>query len=170
MEFKNDLVMCKVDFLKNCSGIRIIGTIPNRDIYKKVMLIAANPIDKMSSYSGTGLPYPCADIAFEGSKNNFEINASGNFNTEFSYPNSYYTVANKMKVVSSIFFILENMQGKKEFVRFELKDMYPLRTLTNRESRSGPQFYSDKYDILPIETAEAIMKEYAKIKVSHKIA
>lgn len=170
MEFKNDLVMCKVEFLNKCSGIRIIGTIPNRDIYKNAMLIAANPIDKMSSYSGTGLPYPCADIAFDGSKNNHEINASGNFNTEFSYPNSYYTVANKMKVVSSIFFVLEKMDGNKEFVRFELKDMYPLRTLVNRESRNGPEFYSNKYDILPVETAEAIMKEYAKIKVSHKIA
>ena len=170
MEFKNDLVMCKVEFLENCSGIRIIGNIPNRDIYSKVMLIAPNPIDKMSSYSGTGLPYPCADVAFESSKNTHEINVTGSFNAKFSYPNSYYTVANKVKVISSIFFILEKRNGEKEFVRFELKDMYPLRTLVNRESRSGPEFYSEKYNILPVDTAEAIMKEYAKIKVSNKIA
>jgi hypothetical protein len=45
-----------------------------------------------------------------------------------------------------------------------------LRTLVNRESRTGPEFYATKYEILPVDTAEIIMKEYAKAKVSHNIA
>lgn len=55
-------------------------------------------------------------------------------------------------------------------VRFELKDMYELRTLINRESRTGPNFYDDKHHILPIATAEEIMIEYAKLKITHKLA
>lgn len=170
MEFQNSLVQCNVQVLGKCEGIRIKGTVLNRNNYDTVMILAPNPIDKRSSYSGTGLPFPCADVAFEGSPNMKEIDMSGVFDVDFSYPNSYYTVANKKKVISSIFFILDKVEGGKEFVRFELRDMYPLRTLVNRESRTGPEFYSEKYDVLPVDTAEAIMKMYAKIKVSKELA
>lgn len=171
MDFQNSFVQCRVQILGKCEGIRITGNILNRSNFKDVMILAPNPIDKNASYSGTGLPFPCADVAFEGSPNTKKIDDSGVINVDFSYPNSYYTVANKKKIISSIFFILENLNGGgKEFIRFELKDMYPLRTLVNRESRTGPEFYSDKYDILPVDTAEAIMKAYSKIKVSHEIA
>ena len=170
MEFQNSLVQCRVQVLGKCEGIRITGNVLSRNIYNNAMVLAPNPIDKKSSYSGTGLPFPCADIAFEGSPNMKEIDDSGAFDVEFSYPNSYYTVANKKKVISSIFFILDKVEGGKEFIRFELKDMYPLRTLINRESRTGPEFYSEKYDILPVDTANAIMKAYAKLKVSNDIA
>lgn len=170
MNFENDFVQCSVQIIGKCDGIKITGNVLNRNTFKNVFLLAPNAIDKKSSYSGTGLPFPCADVAFEGSPNKKEIDESGIINVDFSYPNSYYTVSKKQKIISSIFFILERVDGNKEFLRFELKDNYPLRTLVNRESRNGPEFYSDKYDILPIDTANAIMKLYAQIKVSHKIA
>ena len=55
-------------------------------------------------------------------------------------------------------------------IRLELQDLYPLRTLINRETRNGPEFYSEKYDLLRIDTSEEVMKMYAKIKVENKIA
>lgn len=170
MDFQNNFVKCRVQILDKCDSIRITGSVLNRNNFKSAMLLAPNPIDKNASYSGTGLPFPCADIAFEETTNTKEIDVSGVFDVKFSYPNSYYTVANKKKIISSIFFILDKVEGGKEFIRFELKDMYPLRSLVNRESRTGPEFYSDKYDILPVDTANAIMKAYAKIKVSEDIA
>jgi len=169
MEFENNYVKCRVSTL-DCDRIQISGVIINRNLYKNILLIASNPIDKRSSYHGTGLPFPCADIAFEGSANKYEVGMSGNFNVTFSYPNSYYSVADKHKILSSIFFIIEKQDNAKEFVRFELKDNYPLRSLVNREERNGPEFYSTKYDMLPIDTSEAIMKEYAKMKSEKKIA
>jgi hypothetical protein len=169
MEFNNEFIRCNVQILENCSHIKITGTIKNRGLYSNVLLIAANPIDRMGSYSGTGLPFPCADVAFEGTSNSQVIH-SDTVNATFTYPNSYYTVAIKKKLVSSIFFVLETHDGKTQVVRFELKDLYPLRTLVNRESRTGPEFYATKYEILPVDTAEIIMKEYAKAKVSHNIA
>lgn len=170
MDFKNEYVNCRVDFQNNCREIQVHGLVNNRSNLKNVLLIAGNPIDKRSSYSGTGLPFPCADVAFEGSKNIHAIPESGIFNVTFSYPNSYYTVADKRKIVSSIFFIIEKLDGAKEFIRFELMDLYELRTLINRESRQGPEFYSKKHDVLHIDTAEAIMKEYARIKLELGIA
>lgn len=170
MEFKNEYISCRVEFIDNCKQIQIIGMVNNRATFNNVLLIAGNPIDKRASYSGTGLPFPCADVAFEGSKNILNIAESGVFNTIFTYPNSYYTVANKHKIVSSIFFILEKLDGNKEFIRFQLLDQYELRTLINRESRKGPEFYSHKHDVLPVDTAEALMREYARIKVDLDIA
>jgi len=173
MDFQNNFVKCRVQILGKCDSIRITGSILNSNNFKNAMVLAPNPINKNASYSGTGLPFPCADIAFEETPNMKEIDLSqeaGSFDVKFSYPNSYYTVANKKKIISSIFFILDKIEGGKEFIRFELKDMYPLRSLVNRESRTGPEFYSDKYDILPVDTANAIMKAYAKIKVSNDIA
>ena len=167
MQFNNEFVKCTVSFL-DCSNISITGVIKNRQKYKNALLLAPNPIDKMASYSGTGLPFPCADIAFEDTPN-LHLVPSETVNATFKYPNSYYTVANKTKLVSSIFFVLEKYDGEKEFVRFELKDMFPLRTLVNRESRTGPEFYSKKFEILPIDTAEVIMKEYAKAKLIYNI-
>ena len=52
----------------------------------------------------------------------------------------------------------------------ELQDKYDLRTLINRESRNGPEFYSKKYDLLTIDTAESIMKQYSLLKKQMKIA
>jgi hypothetical protein len=170
MQFENEFVKCTVDIVDNCRKIKISGMIPNRNNYKNVLLIAPNPATKMSSYSGTGLPYPCADIAFESSENMYIIDESGVINTIFWYPNSYYTVANKKKIISSIFFIFETIDGNKEFVRFELKDLYPLRTLVNRDSRTGPEFYDAKHHILPVDTAEVIMKKYAELKLNLDLA
>jgi len=170
MEFQNEYLKCQVNIIDNYTKIRIIGTIINRNMFKNVLLIAPNPIDKRASYHGTGLPFPCADIAFEGTVNKFNVDSSGFFNTVFLYPNSYYTVSLENKVNSSIFFVFELTNGDKKFIRFELKDLFPLRSLVDRETRRGPEFYSDKYDILPIDTAEVIMKEYSKLKVEKGLA
>jgi hypothetical protein len=168
MEFSNEFVKCKVQILEN-NYIKITGSIDDRHKYKNVLLVAPNTFDKSASYSGTGLPFPCADIAFQNTKNVHLIKL-GNFDTIFEYPNSYYSVANKKKIISSIFFVLESHDNHREFVRFELKDLYPLRTLVNRESRTSPEFYSKKYDLLPIDTSENIMREYARIKIEYDIA
>lgn len=170
MEFQNEYLSCQVSIIDNNTKIRIIGNVYNRSIYKNILLIAPNPIDKTASYHGTGLPFPSADIAFEGTVNKYNIDVSGLFNIVFAYPNSYYIVSLAQKVISSIFFVLEDANGNKKFVRFELKDMYPLRSLVDRENRNGPEFYSAKYDILHIDTAEVIMKEYSKLKAEKGLA
>lgn len=169
VDLNNEYVSCRVEYLKDCKEIKITGRVL-ADRFSNVLLIAPNPIDKMGSYSGTGLPFPCSDIAFEGTKNISKVGKDGKINATFSYPNSYYSVADKKKIVSSVFFVFEAEDAKQEFVRFQLKDIYPLRTLINRETRTGPEFYSAKHELLHIDTAFEIMKEYAKIKVIYGIA
>lgn len=170
MEFDNEYIRCNIEFLNNCKHIKITGLVHNRLLYKNIVLIAPNSINLSSSYSGTGLPFPCADIAFENSPNVYEVDASGVIDTIFRYPNSYYTVANKNKIISSIFVVIEHTDGSNQFIRLQLKDMYPLRTLVNREGRTGPEFYELKHEILPVDTAEVVSRQYAKIKTTYNIA
>jgi len=47
--------------------------------------------------------------------------------------------------------------------------MANLRTLINRESRKGPEFYGNKDAILPIDTAENVMYAYSKAKLQNDI-
>jgi hypothetical protein len=169
MNFDNEFLQCRVEILTD-NRIRLTGIVPNRMYYKNVLLIAPQSATKTGSYSGTGLPFPCADIAFEGTPNVYQVEASGAIDTIFTYPNSYYTVANKKKIVSSLFAIIETHNGQQHFLRLPLKDMYPLRTLVNRETRTGPEFYALKHEILPVDSADVVMQEYAKIKVTHGIA
>jgi hypothetical protein len=170
MEFQNTFLHCKVHFLDN-KQIKIEGTVYNRQLYKNVLLIAPNSANKTASYSGTGLPFPCADIAFEGSPNIFSVGYEGFINTVFTYPNSYYTVANKKKIVSSIFVVIEHQDNRTEYIRLQLKDLYPLRTLVDREAKqvNGPDFYDLKHEILPVDNAEAVMKAYADAKIRFDI-
>lgn len=169
MNYDNEFLHCRIDLLQK-QKIKLTGLVHNRMYYKNVFLIAPNCVAKTASYSGTGLPFPCADIAFENSPNVYEVPSSGVIDTVFTYPNSYYTVANKKKIISSVFAIIEKQDGQQHFVRFELKDLYPLRTLVNRETRNGPEFYALKHEILPVDTQEILMREYARIKVVYGIA
>ena len=54
--------------------------------------IAASPITRGYSYSGSGLPYPNPEVAYEGTPNIGSItsDAEGDFKVEIEYPNSYY--------------------------------------------------------------------------------
>lgn len=169
MEFHDELISCSIQILGN-NVVQIVGSIINYNNIASVLIVAPNPIDKRASYSGTGLPFPCSEIAFEETPNKHLIDKSGQFNVKFSYPNSYYTVADKKKIVSSIFFVIEMTDGNKVFKRIELPDMCILKTLINRETRNGPEFYSKKYDVLPVDTAEVLMYQYSKFKTDYGAA
>jgi hypothetical protein len=59
---------------------------------KTLDFIAANPIGRGYSYSGSGLPFANAEMAFENTPNHGAIttDSQGDFKLEIEYPNSYY--------------------------------------------------------------------------------
>jgi hypothetical protein len=129
-----------------------------------MVIIAPNPPDRRTSYSGTSLPFPSEDIAFENTKNYFEIKNDGRVNTEFLYPNSYYSPDGYTKIISPILVYLDD---KKTIV--ELNDLCPLKTLRDRV-RGNPSFYGTREFLLPIANAEDVMISYANAKVINNIA
>lgn len=168
INFENEFIKCKVKMI-NKKEIKILGKIVTGELYESVTLLAANPVDNITSYSGTGMPFPNSDYAFENTPNKYVIGKSGLFDVDFTYPNSYYINNGKTKLVSSIFFIFEDYEKKQKFIRFELNDLFPLKTLINREARKGPEFYNSKYALLPIDTAYEVMNNYKLMKLKNDI-
>ncbi len=169
MIFDDAFVFCQVDFIANNTKIVLKGAVKNPANYSKILAIAPNPIDRMMNYSGSGLPFPCADVAFENTPNKVLIDSTGVFNVVFLYPNSFYLQNGRDKVISPIFFSLTDHNEVTRHVQYELPEQNILRTLVNRSSRRGPEFYGAKDYLLPIATAENVMREYARVKVENNV-
>jgi hypothetical protein len=168
MIFDDEYVYCQVDIVAN-NKIVLKGNVKNPPMYNKMLIIAPNPIDRMMNYSGSGLPFPCADIAFENTPNKILVDETGVFNVIFLYPNSFYLQNGRDKVISSVFFSLTHTNNHTKHLQYELPELNVLRTLVNRSTRTGPEFYGAKDYLLPIATAENVMREYARIKVENNV-
>jgi hypothetical protein len=167
--YKNEFVNCDVDFLMN-GDIHLTGKVASPSTFQLMSIFAASPINRLTSYSGSGLPFPCAQVAFENSPNNYTIDPSGDYDVVFKYPNGYYMSDAKEKVPPSIFFSFAE-PGKAPFlVHFKLPDPLPLRTLGYRPNRVSPLYYSAKEDLIPIAGAADTMMLYSYAKKHYDIA
>tara|TARA_B110000003_G_C16649836_1_gene533685 strand:+ start:514 stop:1002 length:489 start_codon:yes stop_codon:yes gene_type:complete len=127
-----------------------------------INIMAANPPDILGNYSGTSLPFPNTDIAFEKTKNKFNIK-SQNINIKLEYPNSYYCILNgKDKIPPTIYITDENNDN---IISFALEDNCPLKTLISRNYNNLPEFYNDKNHVLPTTTGYKSMMNYANYKL-----
>lgn len=169
MIFNDEYTAFDITVNSDNSALKINGSIKNHTMYKDIIIIAPNPINRMSSYSGSGLPYPNYEIAFENTPNIHKIEASGIFDISFKYPNSFYMPDGINKIKPSIYFIFSTIDDKSFRLQYELRDINPLRTLINRNSRKNPEFYGAKDRILPIATAEKVMLAYSRAKIEHDI-
>ena len=169
MIFNDQHINLKVTFFKDYSKIKLTGNVKNPGQYKNIVIMAPNPIDRMSNYSGSGLPFPNNEIAFQNTPNKIDITGSGVIDGTFLYPNSFYMPDGINKIVSSIFLQLIDKNDKVIHLHYELDDINALRTLINRKSRADPEFYAAKDYILPIATAENVMRAYAAAKIEHDI-
>jgi hypothetical protein len=169
MIFSDEYTSFNVVYSKDYSLINIKGSVKNRIIYNNIIIIAPNPIDRMSNYSGSGLPFPNYEIAFENTPNIHDVDSSGVFDISFKYPNSFYIPDGINKVKPSIFFIFTDNNDNSFRIQYELHDINALRTLVNRSSRKNPEFYGAKDYILPIDTAEKVMYAYSRAKIENDI-
>ena len=82
-------------------GNKVVITGKITQAFSKAKLLAANPIDRMSNYAGSGLPFPCYDIAFDNTPNIKHINES-NYAATFEYPNSFTNRTNHVVLICLI--------------------------------------------------------------------
>ncbi len=158
----DDKIDCKVSYINK--EMIINGYLKNPINYKSRLIIAPNPPDKITSYSGSALPFPNEEIALEKTKNIYEIGTDGIINVKFSFPNSFYNPEGTKKIISPFLIIVDN----NRYI-YETKDICPLKTLTDRV-RGNPSFYALKEILLPVADAEDTMFNYAKAKVKYNIA
>ena len=169
MIFSDEYTSFNITYNNDYSLLNIVGSIKNNLLYSNITLIAPNPIDRMTNYSGSGLPFPNYEIAFENTPNIHKIDSSGVFNVSFKYPNSFYMPDGLNKIKPSIFFVFTSNENVAFRLQYELHDINALRTLVNRASRKNPEFYGAKDYILPIDTAEKVMYAYSRAKIENDI-
>ena len=79
MNFDDEYIKCDITCKNN--KININGIIKNPQLYNNVIIMASNPIDNITSYSGGHLPFPSSSIAFENTKNYHKVNLLNNIHT-----------------------------------------------------------------------------------------
>ena len=173
LTFKNEYLSSKATIDLYKQTVRVEGMIANFAQYSGVDIIAANPPNRMTAYAGSGLPFPCSQIAFEGSPNTANVDGSGSFNVTFEYPNSYYVPTMETKIPPAVYFIFKpNNQSKSSFAsRVDLYDDLPVRSLVHRPNHAkGPGFYTAKESLIGIRSAEDTMRMLAQYKGLYDIA
>jgi hypothetical protein len=148
----------------------IEGRVLNPSKYKQMELCAANPIDRMMNYSGSGLPFPNPFIAFEDTPNYLRISKSGEIRTIFQKPNSYYGFEKQQKINPSIFVVLSQKNADPLYVHFQMEDSLPLKTVYYRKERTGPDFYERKAELLDVASQYTIIRNLERVKVQGKCA
>jgi hypothetical protein len=113
----------------------INATTPNNHTIK---YWAANPIWRNYSYSGSGLPYPNAEVAYEQTSNQgvVEANRNGDFTIKVTHPSEYYVKQGTVLLKPHIHLQLVDLN---QIVTIRLGEYLPYRSLTslpNRPDRS----------------------------------
>lgn len=134
--------------------------------------LAAAPIGRNASFSGSGLPFANAEQAFHNTPNKgtLELKMNNTFEIVLAVPNSYYVGLGTVLVPPSLFLSYENgIETKK--IKVKLCEPVPYRMLSYPMSetyaRNGSRFYAGGFE-LPVRTQEQILLDSAYPSVEHK--
>ena len=73
------------------------GKIPTKSRKSKISYYSANPPDYRHSFTGSGLPFPNPEIAFDNTPNKGVVESvNGEFQIKLYFPNSFYTSLEKI--------------------------------------------------------------------------
>jgi hypothetical protein len=160
-----------VDKNRHTGGCLIKGNLKD-DLYARSLVesifikyIASNPPTYNSNFSGSGLPYPNSDVAFENTPNKGIVKVeNGKFNIIIKYPNSYYENMGSLYIPPQIKLVAVNKDNKDLSIVeiINLGEGIPFRTLTwpvQRDWNKGSLFY--KVDGLPVRTQNQILLDSA---------
>lgn len=137
----------KVFILNGILRTEIIRKFIKGDLNYKVKYWAANVPTYNTSFSGSGLPFPNENIAFDRLKNSGTAKINGEiFSFEIKHPNSYYknigTILVKPEVKIQV--LDDDNKPISPIQVIKLGDEIPFRTLTwpsQRNWNNGPMFY-----------------------------
>ena len=126
---------------------------------------APNPPDYNCNFSGSGLPFPNEEVAFENTPNRGVSEViNGDFKFVLKYPNSYYTNMGTVYVPPQVRMMLVDKDNKElsSILTLNLGEGIPFRTLTwpkQRDWNKGAMFYNNQ--TLPIRTQYQILLDNA---------
>ena len=166
-EWKKDLTYpCEGIVLNSGDGEYVVrGKVESNTNDPTIIFWASNPPTYNTSYSGSGLPYPNSDIAYENTPNQGAVKAvNGKFEFRVRYPNSYYVGLGSLYIEPFVYIKVceEGSDGKVETIK--LGNGIPFRSLSyppiayNTAARKDPTFYKGRND-LPHRSQEKILRD-----------
>lgn len=166
---------CNVKVSNNPYGCIVVTGTP-KDPLRSILLTkgkvyvqfwAANPPTYLTSVSGSGLPYPNPEVAYENTPNIGKVllNPDGTFQFNLNFPNSYYKNLGRTLVRPHVKFLFRDSEGNMigNIISVKLGEGIPYRSLTWPEKRnwnSGPMFFCGR-ETLPVRTQAQILMDSA---------
>lgn len=163
--FQSDLIKGTITY-KSIDEVTVQGNIDDTIQRGRIIYKAANPCDRRSSFSGSGLPFSSYHQAFEKSPNMGEIELQSNntFKIDILTPNSYYISLGTVLVCPTLFIEYSNGQMNKT-IPIKINNSIPFRSLTypiskKHISRESPMFYDGMHK-LPVRSQAQILFDSA---------
>ena len=154
-------------------GVKVTGRLSNFvPGNTKLVFWAPSPPDYRTSYSGAGLPFADADMAYDQTPNagTVNVNLDGSFAFSIQYPSGYYAGLGTLYVSPHVNLqpVVNGQAGKTEMVR--VGEGIPFRLLTyppvpSTAPRCSPLFYGNRQG-LPVRTQEQILRDSAYPKTN----
>ena len=146
--FNKDL--CQGSITYRGSGDLIVqGTLKQSLPVSKLYFWAAAPPTYGTSFSGSGMPYPSPEVAYDRTPNKGVVNVSnGQFTINMKYPNAYYTGLGSLYIPPHINFKICEPGKDDMYFSVQIDDGVPFRMLTypappTKKPRVSPMFYSE---------------------------
>lgn len=157
---------CDIQY-ENNGSVNVVGMVSNAPQNAMIVFWAANPPDYRTAFSGSGLPYPNYNTAYQNTPNQgvVPLSSSGQFSFNIKYPSAYYAGLGSAYVKPHINIQINapNHVGKVNVI--SLGDGVPYRLLTyppppEMAPRDNAMFYWGR-EQQPVRTQEQILRDSA---------
>ena len=141
---------------KKCKGviynegdgdIIVSGTVNSNIDNPNIIFWAPSPADHLTSYSGSGLPFPNAEMAYENTPNKGMVKAKNkSFSFRLKYPNAYYAHLGTLYISPLVNIKVCDSINEHSFITINIDQGIPYRTLTypsppGKNPYSSPLFF-----------------------------
>jgi hypothetical protein len=124
--------VCQGAMINEGSGdILVSGTVKSSTSDPLIVYWAASPPTYSTAYSGSGLPYPNPEVAYNRTSNSGAIRAENRrFSFRIKYPNSYYVGLGSLYVPPHVHIKVCEPGMNDKYFSVQIDDGIPFRTLT----------------------------------------
>jgi hypothetical protein len=125
--------LCSGNITKETYGdIVITGTVQSETENPDITFWAAAPPDHMNSFSGSGLPFPNPEVAFENTPNIGKVSTKNrNFTFRIKNPNSYYAALGTGYIPPTVYIKICGENEPEKITSIKIDDGIPYRSLTH---------------------------------------
>lgn len=162
--FNKDMCSGKLENISD-GDIVVSGTVKSNTPNPKIMFWAPNPPNHLTSYSGSALPFPNPEVAYDNSPNTGMVQATNRqFSFRLKYPNSYYAGLGTIYIAPLVNIKICEPGLENTYTTVEIDSGVPYRTLTYPSPPSNNPYSSPLFFHVPekeVRTQEDILRSAA---------